>query len=87
MQLKESQQREQALSADLEAAKKGEQELQLQLQQVQSQVQAARDGPLPTPSPSHRSMENGALLFLHRCLVPFGFDAVRILTVMLVWML
>lgn len=59
VQLKESQQREQALSADLEAAKKAQQEAQQQLQQAQSQVQAARDAPMATPSPSHRSMENG----------------------------
>ena len=62
LQLKESQQREQALSADLEAAKKAQQEAQQQLQQAQSQVQAARDAPMATPSPSHRSMENGDLL-------------------------
>lgn len=61
LQLKESQQREQALSADLEAAKKAQQEAQQQLQQAQSQVQAARDAPMATPSPSHRSMENGIL--------------------------
>jgi len=59
VQLKDSQQREQALSADLEAAKKAQQEAQQQLQQAQTQVQAARDAPLATPSPSHRSMENG----------------------------
>ena len=59
MQLKESQQREQALSADLEAAKKAQQEAQQQLQQAQSQVQAARDAPMAIPSPSHRSTENG----------------------------
>lgn len=59
LQLKESQQREQALSADLEAAKKAQQEAQQQLQQAQSQVQVARDAPMATPSPSHRSMENG----------------------------
>lgn len=62
MQLKESQQREQALSADLEAAKKAQQEAQQQLQQAQSQVQAARDAPMATQSPSHRSMENGTPL-------------------------
>ena len=59
LQLKESQQREQALLADLEAAKKAQQEAQQQLQQAQSQVQVARDAPMATPSPSHRSMENG----------------------------
>ncbi|DBB00655.1 hypothetical protein WJX82_006589 [Trebouxia sp. C0006] len=58
-QLKDSQQREQALSADLEAAKKAQQEAQQQLQQAQVQVQAVKDAPLATPSPSHRSMENG----------------------------
>ena len=62
LQLKESQQREQALLADLEAAKKAQQEAQQQLQQAQSQVQAAREAPpMATPSPSHRSMENGTL--------------------------
>ena len=59
LQLKDSQQREQALSADLEAAKKAQQEAQQQLQQAQVQVQAVKDAPLATPSPSHRSMENG----------------------------
>lgn len=59
VQLKESQQREQALSADLEAAKKAQQEAQQQLQQAQTQVQAIRDAPMLTPSPTHRSMENG----------------------------
>lgn len=67
-QLKESQQREQALSADLEAAKKAHQEAQQQLLQAQEQVaaaaQAVKDqgqyqGHLATPSPSHRSMDNG----------------------------
>lgn len=66
-QLKESQQREQALSSDLEAAKKAHQEAQQQLLQAQNQVaaaaQAVKDqgpyqGPLATPSPSHRSMDN-----------------------------
>lgn len=62
LQLKESQQREQTLLADLEAAKKAQQEAQQQLQQAQSQVQAAREAPpMATPSPSHRSMENGTL--------------------------
>ena len=59
MQLKDSQQREQALSADLEAAKKAQQEAFQQLQQAQAQAQAVKDAPLATPSPSHRSMENG----------------------------
>lgn len=72
-QLKESQQREQALSADLEAAKKAQQEAQQQLQQAQSQVQAAKDAPMSTSSPSHRSMENGILLpqqhLLPACLI------------------
>lgn len=59
VQLKDSQQREQALSADLEKAKKAQQEAQQQLQQAQAEVQAAKDAPLVTPSPSHRSMDNG----------------------------
>ena len=68
VQLKESQQREQALSADLEAAKKAQQEAQQQLQQAQTQVQAVRDAPMLTPSPTHRSMENGAPSLVMACL-------------------